>query len=427
MAEEAAVEVQATSELEGAGEAFPGDARELERLDSGHKAKTLRGPILKVAAPVAAFVLVTVGAALYHTYAGWESTDDAQIDGYVNPISSRVGGYVTHVFVDDNQYVKAGTLLVQVDPKDYQVALDSAKATLENDQATAAAHEVNIPVTAVSTSSLVTASQAQVDHARAGVSAAKGQLAAAQAALVEAEANDSKAQDDVSRFRKLVSKQEIAEQQFTQAIDTAKAANATVDAARASVHFAEDQVTQAKAKLNQAEAMLRSAETGPRQVQIEKSRARASAALVAKSRAAVERASLDLDYTRVMAPVDGVVAKRSAQVGEYVMPGQQLLAIIPLENIWVTANFKETQLKAMRPGQPVEIYVDAFDRDYTGHVESIAGGTGDIFSLLPPENATGNYVKVVQRIPLRIRFDNGQDAGHELRPGMSVEARVKVE
>jgi membrane fusion protein, multidrug efflux system len=427
MAQEAAVEVQETMGLDAEGEALPGHVPDLAGVESDRKLSARRRPILKVAAPVVALVLVAAVATLYQIYAGWESTDDAQIDGNVNPISSRVGGYVTHVYVDDNQYVKAGTLLVQVDPKDYQVALDSAKATFENDAATAAAREVSIPVTKVSTSSQITSAQAQVDHARAGVSAAKRQFAAAQAKLVEADANNSKAQDDVSRFKKLVDKQEIAEQQFTQAVDTAKAANAAVDAARASVQIAQDQVSQAQAKLSQAQAMLESAETGPSQVRIEKSRAQASAALVAKSRAAVEQAKLNLDYTRIVAPIDGVVAKRSAQVGEYVAPGQQLLAIIPLDDIWVTANFKETQLKNMRPGQQVEIYVDAFDRDYTGHVKSIAGGTGAIFSLLPPENATGNYVKVVQRVPVRIRFDKGQDPGRRLRPGMSAEPKVKVD
>ncbi len=426
MAQEAAVEVQDRFGLDGAAEEFPNPAPDFAAVEGGRETQTRRRPILKVAAPVAALVLVAAATALYHIYAGWESTDDAQIDAYVNPISSRVGGYVTHVYVDDNQYVKAGTLLVQIDPKDYRIALDSSKATLANDEATAAASLVNIPVTEINTSSQVTSAQANVSHARAGVSASEKQLSAARASLVEAEANNSKAQDDVSRFKKLVDKQEIAEQQFTQSVDTAKAANAAVDAARASVEIAQDQVTQAQAKLSQAQAMLTSAETGPRQVRIQQSRAQAYAALVNKSRAAVEQAGLNLNYTRILAPVDGVVAKRSAQVGEYVAPGQQLLAIIPLNDIWVTANFKETQLKHMRPGQPVGIYVDAFDRNYTGHVESIAGGTGDIFSLLPPENATGNYVKVVQRIPVRIRFDKGQDAGHQLRPGMSVEPKIKV-
>jgi membrane fusion protein (multidrug efflux system) len=178
--------------------------------------------------------------------------------------------------------------------------------------------------------------------------------------------------------------------------------------------------------LEQAQAELESAQTGPSQVRIQRSRAMASAALVAKSRAAVDQAQLNLDYTRIVAPVDGVVAKRSAQAGEYVTPGQQLLAVVPLDDIWVTANFKGTRLKNMRQGLPVKIYVDAFGRDYDGHVESMAGGTGAVFSLLPPENATGNYVKVVQRLPVRIRFDRGQDPAQQLRPGMSVGPKVKV-
>ncbi len=380
----------------------------------------------KTVAPLAALVLAAAATAFYYYSADWEATDDAQIDGYVNPISSRVAGYITHAYVDDNQYVKAGTLLAEIDPRDYQVALESAKATLANDAAAAAASQVNIPVTTVNTASQVTSAEADVNNARAGVSAAEKQLAAAEASLVQAQANHAKAQDDVDRYKQLVDKQEIAEQQYTQAVETAQGAAAGVDAARAAVEIAQAQVTQAQARLNQALAGLDSARTGPDQVRIQRSRALAAAALVAKSRAAVDQAQLNLNYTRIVAPVDGVIAKRSAQAGEYVTPGQQLLAVVPLDDIWVTANFKETQLKNMRPGQPVKIYVDAFGRDYSGRVESMAGGTGAVFSLLPPENATGNYVKVVQRLPIRIRFASGQDPAHQLRPGMSVEPKVKV-
>jgi membrane fusion protein, multidrug efflux system len=425
MAHEAAVEVERV-ELDGTAEASPGFIPDIKDAKSGSKGLISRKPILKVAAPAAAIVLVATIAGLYSLYAGWESTDDAQIDGYVNPISSRVGGYITNVYVDDNQYVKAGTLLAQIDPKDYRVALASAQATFDNDQATAAASRVSVPLTAISTSNVITSAEADVDHARAGVSVAEKQLAAAQASLAGAEANQAKAQDDVTRYKLLVEKQEIAEQQYTQAVQTEKASAAAVDAASAAVEAARDEVIQAQSKLGQATAALGTARTGPQQVLIEKSHALASAALVEKAKAAVEQAQLNLDYTRIVAPVDGIVAKRSAQVGEYVAPGQQLLAIVPVEDIWVTANFKETQLKSMRPGQPVKVYVDAFDRDFTGHVESLAGGTGAIFSLLPPENATGNYVKVVQRVPVRIRFDKGQDPEHQLRPGMSVEPKVKV-
>jgi len=328
--------------------------------------------------------------------------------------------------VDDNQYVKAGTLLAQIDPKDYQVALESAKANLADDQATRSASDVNVPLTSINTSSQLMSAQADVSHARAGVSVARKQLSAAQASLAAAEANYAKAQDDVNRYKQLVDKHEIADQQYTQAVDTAKAAAATVDGAQAAAQAAEDQVSQAQSKLNQSLAALDSARTGPQQVRIQESRAMASAAKVSKSQAAVDQAELNLNYTRIVAPVDGVVAKRSVQTGEYVTPGEQLLAVVPLDDIWVTANFKETQLKKMRAGLPVEIYVDAYGRTFSGHVESLAGGTGAVFSLLPPENATGNYVKVVQRLPVRIRFNPGQDPDHQLRPGMSVEPKVRV-
>ncbi len=385
-----------------------------------------RKPGLKILVPIAALVLVAAGAMLYHYYMQWESTDDAQIDGYINPVTSRIAGYITRVYVDDNQYVKAGFLLAEIDPKDYQLALDSAKAALANDQASAVASQVNVPITSVSTTSQVRSASADVNNAQAGVSAAEKQLAAAQAFLEQAEANNAKAQDDVRRYKLLVDKQEISEQQYTQAVETAKAAAAAVAAARASVQAVQDQVSQARARLAQAEAALEAARTGPEQVRIQRARAQAAAAMVEKARAAVGQAELNLTYTRIVAPVDGVVAKRSVQPGQYVTPGQQLMAIVPLENIWVTANFKETQLRQMRPGQPVKIHVDAYGRDYKGRVESIAGGTGAVFSLLPPENATGNYVKIVQRVPVRIRFETGQDPEHLLRPGMSVEPKVKV-
>lgn len=372
-------------------------------------------------------LLIAAAATAYHFFAGWESTDDAQIDGYVNPISSRVAGYVTRVYVDDNQYVKTGTLLVQIDPTDYEVALGSAQATLANDRAKADASKVMVPITSINANSQITSAQADVDNARAAISASEKQLGAARAGLLQAEANNAKAQDDVTRYKPLVDKQEIAEQIYVQAVHTGNAAAAAVQVAAAQVQAEQDAVTQAQGKLDQAVAALESARTGPQQVRIQESRALAATAMADKSRRAVEQAQLNLNYTRITAPVDGVIARRSVQVGEYVAPGQQLLAVVPLDDIWVTANFKETQLKNVRPGQPVKIFVDAYDRDYTGHVESIAGGTGAIFSLLPPENATGNYVKVVQRVPVRLRFDQGQDPNHRLRPGLSVEPKLKVQ
>jgi membrane fusion protein (multidrug efflux system) len=230
----------------------------------------------------------------------------------------------------------------------------------------------------------------------------------------------------VKRYKQLVDKQEIAEQLYVQAVQTADGAAAAVQAALANVRAAEDAVRQAQARLAQANASVESAQTGPQQVRIQHSRAVAAVATAEKSRTALEQAQLNLSYTRIVAPVDGIVAKRSAQPGQYVSPGQQLMAVVPLDDIWVTANFKETQLEHMRPGNPVKIHVDAYGRTYTGYVESLAGGTGAIFSLLPPENATGNYVKVVQRMPVRLRLDKGQDPDHQLRPGMSVVPDVNV-
>jgi membrane fusion protein (multidrug efflux system) len=428
MPQNVTIDLEEKIQPEGVGEHDRPSLQSSSASASLDNASAKRKPRTKILLGVAGVLLITAAAAAgYYFFAGWESTDDAQIDGYVNPISSRVAGYITKVYVEDNQYVKAGTLLAQIDPTDYQVALGSAQATLANDRATADASQVNVPITSVNAVSQITSAQADVDNSRAAISGSEKQLAAARATLLQAEANNAKAQDDVKRYKQLVDKQEIAEQQYVQAVQTANATAAAVEVAAANVQADQDGVTQAQGKSDQAVAALESARTGPQQVRIQQSRAVAAAALAEKSQEAVEQAQLNLNYTRIMAPVDGLIAKRSVQVGEYVAPGQQLLAVVPLEDIWVTANFKETQLKNVRPGQPVEIFVDAYGRDYTGHVESIAGGTGAIFSLLPPENATGNYVKVVQRVPVRLRFDQGQDPDHRLRPGLSVEPKVKVQ
>jgi len=365
---------------------------------------------------------------LYLRFAAWESTDDAQIDGYIYPVSSRISGYVARVAVDDNQYVEAGTVLVQLDPKDYEVASANARATLANDRAAAAALAINVPITSVNTSSSLSSAQANVEDAQAGLVAAGQQFDAAQAALRQAEANDSKAQDDVVRYKPLAAKDEIPQQVYTQAVDTEKAAAAAVEAARASAAAAEQAVPQARARVAQAQAQLQSARTRPQQISAQRSRAQAAEAEAQRAEAIFEQARLNLEYTTIVAPISGVVGQRSVQPGQNVAPGQQLMTIVPLDsqNIWVTANFKETQLKYMRPGDPAEISVDAYGRSYKGHVLNVAGASGARYSLLPPENATGNYVKVVQRFPVKIVFEKGQDPDHLLRPGMSVEPSVKV-
>ena len=372
--------------------------------------------------------LIVIAILLYRHYAAWESTDDAQIDGYIYPLSSRVSGYVTRVMVDDNRYVKAGTVLVQLDPKDYEVALANANATLADDRASAAALQTNVPITSVNTSSELSRAAADVENFKAGLVAAQRQFDAAQAALREAEANDLKAQDDVNRYQPLAAKDEIPQVQYTQAVESQEATAAAVEAAKASAASAEQAVTQARAKLAQAQAQLQYALTRPQQISVQRSRAEAAEAETQRATAAFEQAQLNLQYTTIIAPIDGIVGQRSVQPGQNIAPGQQLMTIVPLDsqNIWVTANFKETQLKYMRPGQHVEISVDTYDRTYDGQIDSIAGASGARYSLLPPENATGNYVKVVQRIPVKILFEKGQDPLHLLRPGMSVEPNVKV-
>jgi len=374
-------------------------------------------------------IIIVVGSVqLYRYYAPWESTDDAQIDGYIYPVNSRIPGHVIRVTVDDNQYVEAGTVLVQLDPKDYEVAVANAKAVVANDEASAAALSANVPLTSVNTSTQLSSAQADVENGKAAIVAAQRSFDAAQASLRQAEANDLKAQDDVSRYKPLADKDEIPQQRYTQAVNTEKATAAAIEAAQASASAAEQAVNQARAKLEQIEAQLRYAQTAPQQISVQRSRAQAAAAETQRAVALLEQAQLNLQYTTIVAPVSGIVGQRSVQPGQSVAPGQQLMTVVPLDgqNIWVTANFKETQLMYMRPGQPVKISVDAYGRIYDGHVLNLAGASGARYSLLPPENATGNYVKVVQRLPVKIVFEKGQDPDHLLRPGMSVVPNVRV-
>jgi len=370
-------------------------------------------------------VLIVAGIFAWRYFQSYESTDDAQVDGHLMPLSARVGGYVTKVNVDDNQYVTAGTVLVEIDPRDYQVAVDQAKAALEDAMATAQASNLNVPITNVNTASQLSSSEADIENARAGIAAAQQQYDAAEAQLAEAQANNTKAQLDLGRYKQLVDKQEISQQTYDQAEAAAKAEAAGVVAARSSAAAAAQQVTQARSKLVTAEAGNRAAQTAPRQVASSEARALSSDATVKQKQALLDQAELNLQYTKIIAPVNGVVTK-SVEVGMNIQPGQQLADIVPLEDVWVTADFKETQLKNMRVGQKAKIKVDSNDRTYNGHVDSFANSSGARLSLLPPENATGNYVKVVQRIPVKIVLEPGQNKDLSLRLGMSVEAKVYV-
>jgi membrane fusion protein, multidrug efflux system len=385
-------------------------------------------PRTRILLAVLGFVVIVSGILLYLYFTTFESTDDAQIDGYIYPVSARVTGYVTRVTVDNNQYVEVGTVLVQLDPKDYEVAAANARATLANDQASAAAQKTSVPLTSVSTSSGLTTAEADLANANAALAAAQKQFDAAEASLRQVVANDLTAQDNVSRYKPLAAKDEIPQQTYTQSVLTQRGTAAAVENARATALAAGQAVTQARAKVVQAEAGVRNAQTRPQQISIQVSKAQAAEAQTQSAAANLQQAQLNLQYATIVAPVSGIVGQRSVQPGQNVSVGQQLMTIVPLDsqNIWVTANFKETQLKHMRPGQRARIAVDAYGRSYTGHVLNIAGATGSLFSLLPPENATGNYVKVVQRIPVKIVFEKGQDPEHLLRLGMSVVPKVRV-
>ena len=383
-----------------------------------------RDPSVRLLLIIATLALLVSGFFLWRYFTSYETTDDAQVDGHLNSISPRVSGHVLQLLVEDNQYVEAGSPLVRIDPKDYEVAVDRAKANYADAVAAAQAALVNVPITSVGTSSQLTSAQADVENARAGIAAARQQFSAAKAQLVQAEANNVKAQSDLVRYKQLVDKQEISQQQYDQAVAIAQSSAAAVDAGRASAAAAEQQVNQALARLGEAEATLRSAGTAPQQVAATRSRAQSAQANAARLKAELDQAELNLTYTTIVAPVNGVVTGRTVEVGQNVQAGQELMRVINLDDIWVTADFKETQLKHMTVGQPVAISVDTNGKDYKGHVQSIAGASGAVLSLLPPENATGNYVKVVQRIPVKITFDPGETKEHVLRPGMSVEAKV---
>ena len=388
------------------------------------------GALLAVIAGVLIWLWVTSGR---------ESTDDAQVEAHVTQIAPRVGGTILHVNVKDNQQVAADTVLVELDPRDYQVARDKAKAELADAEATAAAAQSNVPITSTTTRGNVSTAQGSLEQARAGtvsaqkeIEAAQARLATAQAKQREADANATKAARDVERLRGLLAKDEVSQQQYDAAAAAADAQHAAADSAKsqvteaeAGIRVAESKFVQAKAGEQQAQAGVRTAQTGPEQVAATRARASSAQARVEQAKAALEQAELNLQYTTLRAPTAGIVSKKMAEVGQIVQAGQPLMALIALQDVWVTANFKETQLTDMRPGQRATIDVDAYDgKTFKGHVDSIAAATGARFSLLPPENATGNYVKVVQRVPVKIVLDPGQDPDHLLRPGLSVTPTV---
>jgi membrane fusion protein, multidrug efflux system len=369
-------------------------------------------------------VLVVIGGIfLWRYFSGFESTDDAQVDVHLYPVSARISGYVQAVHVGDNQYVQEGATLVEIDPKDYQVAVAKAQANLETAEASARALNIDVPISSVDTTSQLKFTSSDIENAKAAIAAGEKQVAAAQARIREAEAQNVKAQDDVERYHLLLIKEEVPKQTYDYAIAAAQTDAAAVAAAKDDEAAAEQNVDEARSRLIEAIARNESAQAGPKRVASTRNRALSAAADVAQKRAELDQADLNLGYTRILAPVSGEVTKKVV-VGLNVDPGEQMLTVVPLDQVWITANFKETQLKHMRPGQKVRITCDSNGRSYHGHVDSIAGATGPLFSLLPPENATGNYVKIVQRVPVKIVLEPGENHDRQLRPGMNVEAKV---
>ena len=384
-------------------------------------------------------VLIALLVGLFLYYRDRESTDDAQVDGHITAISSKVYGRVAEVLVNDNQEVKAGQILVKLDPRDYQAALDQAKAQLALAESDARSAGVDVPRTQLNVQSGTSSADAQLAGAQAEFMSAEtsydqaktSDLAWAQANVEKSKANAALAQADLERYTPLLQKSEISKQQF----DAAKAnADATASALKADqeklaqaqrgIEIAKAQLDAAKARVQQAQAGIVSAKADTKQVLMRQADAQGKIAKVEQARAAVDAAQLSLEYATVVAPVNGVATHKQVEVGQIVQQGQGLMVVVPLHDVWVTANFKETQLRAMKPGQKAEVKVDTYGKTFSGHVDSIAGATGAVLSLLPPENATGNYVKVVQRVPVKIVLDPIPQEKAVLRPGMNVVATV---
>ena len=373
-------------------------------------------------------ILVVVGVAVWWHSTFSEDTDDAQVNGHLIQISSRIAGQVTKVYVDENQLVKAGDVIAELDPRDFQVAVENAQAQFANAQANAAAANVNVPLTSINTGSTLRSSDADVSVARSGVQQAEQQLVGAQATVAQAQANLTKANADLERYKPLVEKDVISKQQFDAAVAAADGDKAALANAQAAERAANDGVRAAHDRESQAQAQHKAAETGPQQVEVQNARAKAAKAQVEQAQAQLDQAKLNLSYCKIVAPEAGIITRKSVEIQQNVSVGQNLLTLVSLEGLWVTANFKETQLRHMSAGQPVEIEVDATGKTYSGKVTQIGGATGSVLSLFPPENATGNYVKVVQRIPVRVDFTDlkNEDPNHLLRPGLSVEPKVRV-
>jgi membrane fusion protein (multidrug efflux system) len=410
-----------------------------EEILLAEPAKGLKGPKVRRALAIGAVVLVASLLGVFLYYHNRESTDDAQVDGHITPIASKIYGRVAEVLITDNQRVKAGQVLVRIDPRDYQASVDQAKAALSLAESDAASAGFDVPRTRETVASGTSSADAQLAGAQADLERAEvtyeqartSDLAWAQANVEKSRANAEFAQADLARYRPLLDKGEISKQQYDAAKASADATGSALKAdlerlaqAQRSVDIAKAQLLGAKARVGQAQAGVAGAHADTRQIVMRTADAAGKVAKVQQARAALAAAQLNLGYTEILAPVDGVATHKQVEPGQIVQQGQGLLVVVPLQDVWVTANFKETQLRKMQPGQKADVFVDTYGKTFGGHVDSIAGATGSVLSLLPPENATGNYVKVVQRIPVKIVLDPIPAERAILRPGMNVDATV---
>jgi membrane fusion protein (multidrug efflux system) len=376
----------------------------------------------------AVIVLLIVGVVAWVHYASYEDTDDAQVDGHLHPVSARINGTIIRVNpeVEDSHFVQAGTVLAEIDPADYQAERDRAQADYERLKASSVAAEKDISVIASGSNGRLELATAAITEAEDSVASEKASLQAAQARVAQAQANYTRAEADRLRYEHLLAKREISQSEYDRVATEASTDREATTAAQADLAAAQKRIAQAQSRLVERKADRLGAGSAPQQIESSRARAAAAVSEAARARAQLTTAQLNLGYTQIIAPVSGIIGRKTVEAGQRVQPGQQLLTIIPVDDLWITANFKETQLKNMKPGQAVTVHADASGRDYHGHIDSLGGATGSRFSLLPPENASGNYVKVVQRVPIRVVLEAGENEDHRLRPGMSVESKVRL-
>lgn len=411
---------------EGGGES--GEKEKKRPLRERARAWTKSHPVGTVGIAIAAVVLIVGAMLLWRYIESYENTDDAFVDGHTDPISPRISGFVHAVYIENTYRVKKGQLLISLDPKDYLVAKEQAVAGMMQAQSSVRAQTPNVPITSTSQSTLVLNAELGVESASASLTAAQEKYRSAMADLHQAEASEQNAAREEQRYKLLVVKEEVSREMYDQRATEEKTGEQLVASRRESSDAAAKAVIEAEAALHQAEQQAKEARRNmPRQVEIQNEvlAVRKADELTAKARA--DQADLNFGYTQIYAPADGIIGDKQVEVGMQVQPGQELFALTEMNDIWVTANFKETQIERMRAGQPVTIHVDALAQDFDGYVEALPGASGAVYSLLPPENATGNYVKVVQRLPVRIRFRNGQRGAERLAPGMSVEPKVWID